>query len=90
VSGEEIDPPLVVTNLRGPQTLDLNGIDRMRHSPPIDPRPPVGERHRRQFHPQTFKLCDKGFDIEGIRHFNSHSPNNAASCPDAILALPVQ
>ena len=62
MSGEEINPRLVVANLRGPQTLDLNGIDRMRHAPAIDPHPPVSERHRRQLHPQTFKLGDKGFD----------------------------
>ena len=80
MSGEAVDPPLVFANLRGPQTLDLDSVDRVRHSPAIDPHPPVGERHRRQFHPQTFKLGDKGFDIE-IQHCKSHPPNCAATLP---------
>lgn len=84
MSGEEIDAPLVVADLRGPQTLDLNSIDRMRHAPAIDPRPTVGERHRRELYPQTFKLGDKGFDIE-IRHFNSHPPTTPHLAPTLTL-----
>ena len=89
MSGEAVDPPLVLANLRGPQTLDLDGVDRMWHPPAIDPHPPVGERYRRQFHPQTFKLGYKGFDIE-IQHCKSTHPTAPLLFPYSIPTLPVR
>src|ERR1700674_4773594 len=73
VGCEKINSLLIIADLRSPEILNLLCVlNRIRHPPPIEPKFPVGERHRRQFHAHPIKPGYERLNVK-FTHFRPHT-----------------
>jgi hypothetical protein len=80
VGCEKINSLLIIADLRSPEIQNLLCVlNCIRHPPPIEPKFPVGERHRRQVHAHPIKPGYERFKRQ-IHAFPS-SHDNCATPP---------